>query len=518
MPQVGYNVIPSGGTIDLASIDQNQQRINLAKQQQGNEQMNQIMNTVMSLMTKAQDRKGETKLAQQKLAADLYTKLIPTTYTYTDPTTGEVKSYSAGGNDPKMLDALSKIMGGALGIKDQGGMPETGTVSPKALSQPTPTDYMNIMRQNRLGPTADYLSTLPQDKPISESTGVGTPQEYAYNLLSKMGIQAPQPNAPVQPQPMQPQPNQPMRTEGIKPPAGFMIEQSGGKTRLVKMPTAPGLGGFSQELYNKLGGEATPEQLQANLKQQRPEVFNYYQQVAKGKIPIMGRFGMAANQVNEDVINFFPDFDPTKYETRQKTRMDFTSGKSGQNVRSLNTAIEHLNELNSLIPTLQTSGWKSGNKIINFITRETGKTGVPRFGMVANALNGELATIFKNSGGTDQEIANIGRALSNSDSPDNIRDVLKGAVSLMAGRMNALDYQWKTSFDQPEDKAFPIMSPQAKGILNKLGLGDYIVDAKNSPESSIGKSKAQRANQIYQQNPSLSKDQIIDMVNKEMGQ
>jgi hypothetical protein len=51
-----------------------------------------------------------------------------------------------------------------------------------------------------------------------------------------------------------------------------------------------------------------------------------------------------------------PTFDGVNFQARAKTRSDFTSGKSAQNITALNTVVGHLDHLDRTIDGLGNSG------------------------------------------------------------------------------------------------------------------------------------------------------------------
>src|SRR5690349_10961119 len=63
-------------------------------------------------------------------------------------------------------------------------------------------------------------------------------------------------------------------------------------------------------------------------------------------------------KVLTNVVNYDPNFDAVNYGSRYATRKDFTSGKSAQNIKALNTAIGHVGQLYDQIDgTMSTGGY-----------------------------------------------------------------------------------------------------------------------------------------------------------------
>ena len=215
-------------------------------------------------------------------------------------------------------------------------------------------------------------------------------------------------------------------------------------------------------------GKSTQE-IQDDLKKKDPGYFNYLQNLALGKFKNTGRNSIAMQKVYEDLSTVFPGYDQNVVEARYALRKDFTSGKESTNIKSLNTAVNHLDALNNIIPLLDNTKFRKYNSLKNYLSKEVGQPQVSRAKMVVNALSGELATIFKNSAGTDIEIKNIKDSIDTSDSPEALRGAIQEAIMLMDGRMQALQDKWQNGFG--DDASFPVISERSHQILKKLGWG-----------------------------------------------
>jgi hypothetical protein len=136
-------------------------------------------------------------------------------------------------------------------------------------------------------------------------------------------------------------------------------------------------------------------------------------------------------------------FNMADYPTRVKTRQDFAVGAAGRNVRSLNTVIGHLDDLSKKSDALGNASWQTWNRVRNFGLTEAGSPEVTNFEKSANAVVSELATLFKGTGGTDQEIKAWRETINSSQSPKQLQDGIQALVSLVESRMNALGDQYQ---------------------------------------------------------------------------
>lgn len=170
-----------------------------------------------------------------------------------------------------------------------------------------------------------------------------------------------------------------------------------------------------------------------------------------------------------------PSYDQTQYATRAGLRKDFTSGKGAANIRSINTLVDHLSKMQEAGNALQNGDVQLWNKIANAGLSATGDPRVTRFMMAANAVETELATVFKNTGATDQEIKAWREQLNASMSPSQIAGAIQQAVALMGGRLGAISEQWESGMGKPRD--FRILQPKAQRILEQMGFDPSELDS-----------------------------------------
>lgn len=179
-----------------------------------------------------------------------------------------------------------------------------------------------------------------------------------------------------------------------------------------------------------------------------------------------------------------PTFDAKEYATRAGVRKDFTSGKASQTILSLNTAVGHLNSLAKAANDLDNAPVQLWNKVINAGFTATGDPRVTKFNTAANAVAGELATVFKNTSGTDQEIKSWHDKISSSQSPEQLKANINEAIHLIGSRLEALHNKYEQGMGRKAD--FQILSPKSRQILQGLGVDMSQYDpaeATKQPES-----------------------------------
>lgn len=169
----------------------------------------------------------------------------------------------------------------------------------------------------------------------------------------------------------------------------------------------------------------------------------------------------------ERAAAYDPTFDFAQYDSRQRLRTDFAVGKAAQNVRSLNTAIGHLGTLRDKARALQNSPLELWNKIKNTALSQVGDPRVVDFNVAANAVAGELATLFKNTSGTDQEIRAWREQVASSQSPAQLSAAINTSVELLVSRLNVLKEQYEKGMGRPVD--IELLHPKSRQTLSRMG-------------------------------------------------
>lgn len=213
---------------------------------------------------------------------------------------------------------------------------------------------------------------------------------------------------------------------------------------------------------------------------------NIVKQIAEYRIPLPSGFALRSpywQNILQRVAMYDPSFDASQYNVRMKLRNDFNSGKSANNIRSLNTAVSHLGDLVKAGKGLENSPIQLWNTIANKGLTATGDSRVTKFNTIATAVESELAAVFKGMGATDQEIKAWRANINASQSPKQLKDNIDAAVNLMGGRLGALQNQHEVGMGKTKD--FRFLSPKSKTILKKLGADvDKLDPVQGKVESS----------------------------------
>jgi len=213
--------------------------------------------------------------------------------------------------------------------------------------------------------------------------------------------------------------------------------------------------------------------------------------VANYALPLPSGFALRSpywQNVLQRAVELNPTFDATNYKARQVMRTDFASGRNSRNIVSLNTAVDHLSNLAKAGETLSNSPVQVWNYIKNKGLEQTGDKRVVEFKNAATAVESELASVFKGTGATDQEIKQWRANLSSAQSPEQLQGAVAQAVKLMQGRLDAIDNIWLQTMGSPRD--IPVFSKKSRQIIDDLGLSTELSDTAETVESTPGKGSA----------------------------
>jgi hypothetical protein len=121
--------------------------------------------------------------------------------------------------------------------------------------------------------------------------------------------------------------------------------------------------------------------------------------------------------------------------------------------------------------------------VVNRIQPLFGDPRMKKINTTSNAVAGELATVFKNTSGTDQEIKSWREQFSGYDSPKQIKEGgVNQAIELIGSRLGALRNKYEQGLGKPID--FQILSPKSRRILKSLGADVDTMDPGGTNNNS----------------------------------
>lgn len=171
------------------------------------------------------------------------------------------------------------------------------------------------------------------------------------------------------------------------------------------------------------------------------------------------------------VAAYDPNFDAQNYGVRYRTRIDFSTGKSGQNRVSLNTAVGHLWNVWNDIDTLNNSGIPWWNEKSNEYNQALGNSrfqaAIKQFHTDRDAVATELMRVFRGTGASTQEVQAWEQQFSDADSPVGLKSTVNAAIGLMVSRMEALQDQYDSNMGSSHP-AYYMLTAHSVHILSEI--------------------------------------------------
>jgi hypothetical protein len=138
-------------------------------------------------------------------------------------------------------------------------------------------------------------------------------------------------------------------------------------------------------------------------------------------------------------------YDSTSFGAKTKAMNDFSTGKSGQAVKSFNVALSHLDSLGQAAAALSNGDLKGVNQIGNAISSWTGNTAPTDFNAVKGIVGDEVTKAILGSGGGVADRQEAKATIDAANSPAQLQSVIQKYQGLMAGQLAGLRTQYESS-------------------------------------------------------------------------
>lgn len=236
----------------------------------------------------------------------------------------------------------------------------------------------------------------------------------------------------------------------------------------------------------------------------------------------LGRGGLS-NPYNRKLIRraslYNPAFDFTDYQAKQRVKLDYTSGKSFAQVKSLNNAIGHIHDLFEGISLLGNGNFQGYNFMKNFIKEQGGSSALEKFNTAAQGVAAEVPTVIKGTSATIPEIEAWQNRLSSSKSPEQLKAVVNEMLSLLSTRVHDLNDRYEENLHSPIP--YKLLDDNSVKLLNSMGRRDIsaAVSESETPAAPIGSPSTGSADQEVLKNfnsyPEETQKRILDKWKRE---
>ena len=202
------------------------------------------------------------------------------------------------------------------------------------------------------------------------------------------------------------------------------------------------------------------------------------------------RAGMRAAVMNKFLKETGSQWNEGEYLARKQTTQDFRpAGKSGAEIRSLNTFAGHVGTAIDRIPELNNSSLPDWNTAMNKIATKVGDEQYHRMQIALEAVKDEYLNFIKNQHApTKEELERAETMVNPNASPKD----LHGVLAQMADTVGIRGGQLQRSYmNQMGGKVFKgLLDPDSDQILKNLGVDTNKMNglskaAKNAPAGSI---------------------------------
>jgi hypothetical protein len=165
------------------------------------------------------------------------------------------------------------------------------------------------------------------------------------------------------------------------------------------------------------------------------------------------------------VAKYDPSFDEINYNSRAATRKDFTSGKTADQIRSVNTAIGHLSQLSDAADALHNRDMQTYNSIVNGLMTEFGWTGATDYNTILNRVAPEITRVWRGTGGNESDIQRDIDTMKSSRAGSQIH----GAIAELGGMLESQLDSTRERYRQGMGTAdIEVLRPDSRETLTKL--------------------------------------------------
>jgi len=210
-------------------------------------------------------------------------------------------------------------------------------------------------------------------------------------------------------------------------------------------------GGPADPLPNTQGSNLTGDPYLQTLPGARAQ---QVKALAEGRMAFPSGFALKSpywQQLLQDVSQYDPSFDAVNYGARAKTRADFTSGKSAQNINAINTAIGHLSMLAQYGDQLNNTGMPALNAVKNWAEVQMGDKRVGQYQQLRDGVAGELTRVYRGTGGSEADVKQWQSNFPVNGSPDQIRGAIQAAANMLQSRLDSLGMLYNQGMGTTKD-------------------------------------------------------------------
>lgn len=218
------------------------------------------------------------------------------------------------------------------------------------------------------------------------------------------------------------------------------------------------------------------------------------QGIANGSLAPLSGFALGrpmGQAVMARVMQLNPEYSAKDFGTGQKAEKDFATGKQGQQVKSFNVALSHLDTLGQLADGLQNNDIQLVNRVGNYFATQTGAPAPTNFNAAKTVVGNEIVKAIVGSGGGVGDRDKAEQAINAAQSPAQLKGVIDTYKQLMGGQLEGLRQQYEVSTKRKDFDR--MLSPEAKATIA----------AKAPAAAGVGAQIPKSATDYLKANPAL---------------
>lgn len=215
------------------------------------------------------------------------------------------------------------------------------------------------------------------------------------------------------------------------------------------------------------------------LKQLPPGIAGQVKAIAEYRQPAPQSRSQQSMALMNAVSQYRPDYDSTQFGAKSKARNDFTTGKNGNTVRSLNVAVQHLDQLGQLSDAMGNGNLQMVNKLGNLFATQTGSPAPTNFNAAKQLVGDEIVKAIVGAGGGVSDREEAAHNISAASSPQQLAGVIKTYQGLLSGQLVGLRQQYQKSTGLKDFEEF--LAPETRAKLESHGAASGAAGGGHPP-------------------------------------
>jgi hypothetical protein len=179
--------------------------------------------------------------------------------------------------------------------------------------------------------------------------------------------------------------------------------------------------------------------------------------IGQNKVPPLSGFAMRSpfgQTVMSMVQEQYPNYTSADIGGIKKAVADFSTGKTGNTVRSLNVAVNHLDTLGQLSEALNNNDINLFNKLGNAFAQQTGNPIPTNFNAAKKIVADEIVKGIVGSGGGVADREEAAASINAANSPAQLKGVIDTYKQLLGGQLSGLKQQYEVSTGKKDFNKF----------------------------------------------------------------